>query len=340
MSTDLDLSVVVSTCGRLERLTGVLGGLAACDESDQAGWEVIVVDNRPSRCTESVVASFLDRLPIRYVPESMPGASHARNRGIAESIGRTVWFLDDDLCVHKGWLRAVRKALDANPDFSFFGGKIEPDWGGANLPLWFSPDIDGHGGHANLSASYNLGPVSHELAIEQGTLEGNMGIRRHIFAEVGGFRSDLGPSPAWKRGLGEGPDLLNRIWDLGYLGYYVADAAVCHVNTPDRLTVRYVLLWSFAMGRFAQKRKALLHLRKGLHILGYRPKEIVRNLCRVGLNLSIACSLGWFLVPRKRVGCWMILARSVGRFVESFAGRPDPRLDWPDAIAFVGRQEC
>ncbi len=60
--------------------------------------EIVLVDNNADPLTQSVAKEFVARYPrsVRLVHETVQGACSARNRGIAESRGRFVAFLDGD----------------------------------------------------------------------------------------------------------------------------------------------------------------------------------------------------------------------------------------------------
>lgn len=60
--------------------------------------EIVLVDNNADPATQAVAKDFEARFPrsVRLVHESVQGACSARNRGIAESRGRFVAFLDGD----------------------------------------------------------------------------------------------------------------------------------------------------------------------------------------------------------------------------------------------------
>ena len=50
-----------------------------------ADWELLVVNNNCTDATDAVVASFVDRLPVRRLFEATPGLSTARNLAVREA---------------------------------------------------------------------------------------------------------------------------------------------------------------------------------------------------------------------------------------------------------------
>jgi GT2 family glycosyltransferase len=100
------VSVVVPTCGRTTLLDRTLDALAAQDYPD---YEIVVVDNTPA---EPATARLVERRAatdprLRCVSESRAGVTHARNRGLADARGAIVAYVDDDVRVDRGWLRAL-----------------------------------------------------------------------------------------------------------------------------------------------------------------------------------------------------------------------------------------
>jgi len=83
--------------------------------------EIIVVDNGCTDGTAQIVESF----PVRHVRERRRGVSHARNRGVAESRGEVLAFIDADCVVSTRWLaELVRPLIEKN--VSAAAGEIVP----------------------------------------------------------------------------------------------------------------------------------------------------------------------------------------------------------------------
>ena len=121
-----DISVVVPTRNRAERLRALLASLA---EQDGASFEVIVVDNASTDGTLVVVAEAdADaRAHVRaiHLPQPM-GPAVARNRGWQVASGGLVVFTDDDVVAQPGWLATIAAAHERDPE-ALVQGRTEPD---------------------------------------------------------------------------------------------------------------------------------------------------------------------------------------------------------------------
>ncbi len=95
------VTVIVPTGNRAEQVVRCIRSLLSLPRQD---FEIIVVDNRPGEggTEDAVPAIGSDR--VRYVAESRPGSSVARNRAIARAGGDILVFTDDDVVVDGAWL--------------------------------------------------------------------------------------------------------------------------------------------------------------------------------------------------------------------------------------------
>jgi cellulose synthase/poly-beta-1,6-N-acetylglucosamine synthase-like glycosyltransferase len=82
--------------------------------------EILVVDNGSSDGTADLIRS----RSVTYLHEEIPGVSHARNRGIAESSGEICVFLDADCTVEPQWLTELVRPFD-DPEVGSVGGNLE-----------------------------------------------------------------------------------------------------------------------------------------------------------------------------------------------------------------------
>src|SRR5712692_7852477 len=106
------VSVVLPTRDRPEVLTKAVRALLS---STFADFEVIVVD----QSRDDVTAARVQRMiaahqPVRLVRDPGTGSSHARNVGIAASVGEIVAFSDDDCEAAPDWLAQIADAFQAD----------------------------------------------------------------------------------------------------------------------------------------------------------------------------------------------------------------------------------
>jgi cellulose synthase/poly-beta-1,6-N-acetylglucosamine synthase-like glycosyltransferase len=70
--------------------------------------EILIVDNASTDGTADQIRS----RPVRYLDEPRPGVSNARNRGIAESTGEILAFVDSDCMVEPHWLTELVRPFE------------------------------------------------------------------------------------------------------------------------------------------------------------------------------------------------------------------------------------
>ncbi|HLG19533.1 MAG TPA: glycosyltransferase [Bdellovibrionota bacterium] len=105
---------------------------------DRKEWEFIVVDNASTSANEAFEKLYICR-PDLEVNEPRLGLTNARLRGIRESKGATLVFVDDDNVLDRFYLQNVREIFEQHPEVGAAGGRIlplfekeEPSW----LPPW------------------------------------------------------------------------------------------------------------------------------------------------------------------------------------------------------------
>src|SRR5512143_830758 len=104
------LTVAICTWNRSALLEQTLERMTRLVAPSGCTWELLVINNNSTDATESVIARFEARLPIRGVFETQPGLSNARNRAVREAGGEYVLFTDDDVLVDPDWLVAYNAA--------------------------------------------------------------------------------------------------------------------------------------------------------------------------------------------------------------------------------------
>jgi O-antigen biosynthesis protein len=116
--------LVIPTRNRPDRLRDCLRMAVAQSYPD---FKIIVVDSASTAAAasenEQICAGHAN---VRFIRESQPGLSRARNRGLAEVDTDYVAFLDDDLIFDPLWLGHIMHAFQAAPDTVCVTGLILP----------------------------------------------------------------------------------------------------------------------------------------------------------------------------------------------------------------------
>jgi len=182
------ITVVVPTSGRSGGLARLLRGLAR-QRSPGVDWDVLVIDNSTSRTVDRdawQLASVLP-VPLRVVWEAQPGASHARNRGIAEVVAPITVFVDDDVEPEPDWLRRLVEPLIAR-EFDGVGGRVLVDRS-QPLPRWFFDRA------VEYLAQHDLGTATRPLDDSEFLVTACAAFRTDVLRASGGFDPSLGPRP-------------------------------------------------------------------------------------------------------------------------------------------------
>jgi len=144
-----------------------------------ADWELVVVDDGSTDDTAALVARFRSDARVRYVPQARGERAAARNRGIADTTGELVAFLDGDDVWRPGKLAAQVAALDAAAD--------------AGLCYTVARFIDVAGRPLPLRKPARLlnGHVFPALMCGNVLILASVVVRRRALAAVGGFDDSL-----------------------------------------------------------------------------------------------------------------------------------------------------
>jgi GT2 family glycosyltransferase len=206
--------------------------------------EIIVIDNAPSDDrTRQTALSFPG---TRYVLESKPGLNFARNRAVLEAHGDWVAFMDDDVSADGGWLNGFLDAAVAYDDAGCITGLVLPLELETDAQILFEKDGGFRKGflravHRPFSEGNPIYPCFPGLF---GT-GANMGVRRDIVRELGGFDDALdtgAPLPG-----GGDLDMFYRIIRAGHALVYEPSALVFHRHRRSMKELRRQY-WSWGLG--------------------------------------------------------------------------------------------
>jgi glycosyltransferase involved in cell wall biosynthesis len=196
VQNDPRISVVVCSYNGSRTIDQCLESLFRLDYTN---YEVIVIDDGSTDATAEIASKY----PVRLIRTSNHGLSAARNRGLAESTGEIIAYIDDDAYADPNWLRYLAITFQ-DSNYACIGG---PN---------FAPPEDGL--IAQCVARAPGGPV-HVLNTDREAehVPGcNLAIRAAVLRDIGGFDPQF-------RAAGDDVDLCWRLTELGYkIGFHPA----------------------------------------------------------------------------------------------------------------------
>ena len=238
----MELSIVISTYNNANSLARTLASVAAQD-ADKSMWECVVVNNASTDNTESCVKTLIekyDHINLKLVQELQQGLSYARNRGIAESKGDVIVFIDDDETINNGFVSAYID-LFQNHDAFAASGAVKVCYDSAR-PRWMSKYTE-----QMIANPIDLGSEIVTITSSTTPAGGNMAFNREIFNLYGGFDTELGRKGKMLLG-GEENELFDRIRNLGERIFYTPHAIVYHHIADHKLTPEYFDKLSYGVG--------------------------------------------------------------------------------------------
>lgn len=245
----IKLSLVITTYNRGSELSETLESLVGQTLPVEL-WETVVVDNNSTDDTVERFGKFADAHPwlnIRLVHETVQGVSAARNRGVAESCGEYIVFIDDDETVVPCFLESYYRLFARDGSVAAAGGRILPNFT-STPPRWMSRYTE-----RAIAGTLDLG----ERVIEfpKGTFfgGGNHGYRREVAERYGGYDIALGRQGGVLL-AGEEKDLFARMRAAGERIVYLPDAVIYHAVGAERMTRSYFVRLCRNTGRSERRR--------------------------------------------------------------------------------------
>ena len=265
------LTVLFATRNRARILRDVLESYRAL-VSPASGWKMVVVDNGSTDETIAILKEYSSCLPLAFLTEPAPGKNAALNAGLARIEGDLTVFTDDDVFPRRDWLVELRRAADAHPEYSIFGGIVVPRWE-VPPPPWI--------GWVDPGPVFTLSPATvkeGELSQEYASLVygPNMLIRSEIFRA--GVRFDAGIGP---RGtsypMGSETELVLRLVRQGHRAWHVTAAVVEHWIRKEQMQQEWVLRRGILCGRGRHRTAPKVPSWRGipLHLVRDIPKEAI-----------------------------------------------------------------
>ena len=248
------------------------------------GWKLIIVDNGSIDRTKQIIQSFVSRLPLTYLFEASAGKNAALNAGLNQVEGDLVVFTDDDTLPRPDWLVEIRRAADAHPSFSIFGGTVIPCW---DIPpeSWVTSWVQMGPVFTLTDSTWKEGPI--EAVSVFGT---NMAIRTALFQAGHRFDVRIGPR-AGQYPMGSETELTLRLERAGAKAWYCKEATVEHIIRDFQVKRSWILRRGIRYGRGRYRlliEEQNVHRKKVFGIPGY----LIRELPKKGFEVIRAKLLG------------------------------------------------
>lgn len=227
-------SIIICSYNRFKLLSETIESVIEVLKNRE-DYEVLIIDNNSPDETSSLKDIYSNNKKVKYVLESRQGLSHARNRGIDESEGKILIFLDDDVELEPNYFQ-ICDEIFSDDLVSIVGGKVLPYK--VDIPSWLPNK------YYFLVSVFDLGNKSKDVDTLMGA---NYSMRKSLALEVGYYNVDLGRKGDNLMG-GEENDYFNRVLKLNYKILYNPKLVVFH-KINDKLNENYVLTYSRDIGK-------------------------------------------------------------------------------------------
>lgn len=220
------VTVAICTHDRPARLRFALKSVLEVDYDD---FDVLVVDNAPSTSqTRDMVEHEFSDPRVHYVLEPIAGVQRARQTALEQAEGTIVAFVDDDVVVDPGWLRAIVNAFALGSDVVCVTGLVPSGEVRSPVQAYFDSRVSWA---KNLRLrEFRLSDPPKDLPMfpfsigEFGTGANHSVIRSTVLA-MGGYDERLG--------TGEDIDIFIRVLFAGHALVITPDAVAWHRHRSD-----------------------------------------------------------------------------------------------------------
>jgi glycosyltransferase involved in cell wall biosynthesis len=285
------LSIIICTYNREEFIGKTLEHVAR-QSLDASRYEAIVVNNNSTDRTESICQEFISKHPesnIRHVVEKQQGHSYARNRGIAESRGELIAYIDDDAFVREDFAENIISFFQKMPEAQAIGGKVIPVYQ-AESPAWMTPYL------LPLVSALDMGEKPRPFPGRKFPIGANVTFRKSVFDRYGTFNVKLGRIGSGLMG-GDEKEMIYRLKKEGEQIWYVPNVVVEHIIPPKRLQMDYIQGLAEGVGKSETQRL------KGAP-LSEKLSRLLDELIKIGGTLVLFLL---YVLRGKIAGGWMLV---------------------------------
>ena len=237
------ISVILCTYNRQKYIYNVLRSIAE-NTLPHDQYEIVLVNNNSTDDTAAECRRFSGDHPdiaFRYCVETNQGLSYARNRGIRESHGDLLAYVDDDATVNPQYLESYASFFARHPQAVAAGGPILPVYE-TEEPRWMS-----HYTRQLITGRLYHGDSERQFPRDSYPGGGNACYRRSVFDTIGLFNVELGRKGNSLIGAEE-KDLFDKMNSHNMKFYYIPTAILYHIIAPYKLTDDYFERLTYGIG--------------------------------------------------------------------------------------------
>jgi glycosyltransferase involved in cell wall biosynthesis len=246
-------SIVIPIYNRPEELAELL---QCIEKQTFTSYEVIVVEDGSTLKCDAVVATYSNKINIKYFYKKNSGQGFARNYGIQRASGSYFIILDSDALLEPDYLAIVAREVDRQ-NLDLFGGpdKDHPSFTATQKAISYAmTSVFTTGGIRG--SKKNVGGQFHPRSF-------NMGFSRKVYETVGGFKITR---------MGEDIELSIRIIKAGFKSGIIPEAFIYHKRRTS-FSQFYKQLFFFGrarinIGRFFPNELKLVHYFPAIFALG------------------------------------------------------------------------
>lgn len=293
MKDKIILSIVIPTKDREKMLDICLQSIIA-QKADESAYEVIVIDNGSSDNTYKTAEVYRNRIKnFRYIYDARPGLHVGRNRGLLESKGDLVGYLDDDVILFPDWINAVLEAFQDEQVMHVGGSVIPYDMNLLTEEFRKRHEIIKGSYHFIycISCFWQKGISERDKRVESAKMSMGFGCnsvyRKRVLYECKGFHPDGMPKHLLMY-RGDGETYVSRFLRMHKMKeLYCAQASVYHMIDVDRINESYIGYMYFRNGisamytslRRGGLREGLKNLYLECRAYSYKRQDMFHYLC-------------------------------------------------------------
>lgn len=217
------VSIVIPTYNKLDFTRQCLEAIRAVTPAGL--YEILVVDNASTDETPAFLREQERQGHLRAIlNETNLGFGKACNRAAEQARGRCILLLNNDTVPHPGWLEAMLRTLDSDPNIGVVGSRLlYPDGTIQHAGVVFT--AEGVPEHLHRKVPQNHPEVTFQRDFPAVT-GACLLIRTGLYRQLGGFDEQYYMYV-------EDTDLCLRVWEAGYRVTYCPESVVTHFESAS-----------------------------------------------------------------------------------------------------------